>query len=239
MVGLKKLYNLVVIFTAIFLLELLLLFLLSKALIDSLARLIFHLTKSRQAVIVVLATLFLPGTIIHELAHAITAGVLMVQVGEVEFTPQIHEKGVKLGSAQIGKTDPLRAALISLAPTLLGLALILAPLFYLSLSLASGIRPSFWVYLILFYSIFVVGNTMFSSRKDLEGAVAGLILMVSILVAFYLLGLREIFFWFNQILEKSATFFQRASLFLLIPLGFDLVVLLVTKLATPKRFDNP
>lgn len=229
MVGLKKLYNLVVIFTAIFLLELLLLFLLSKALIGSLARLIFHLTKSRQAVILVLATLFLPGTIIHELAHAITAGVLMVQVGEVEFTPQIHEGGIKLGSAKIGRTDPIRAALISLAPTLLGLALILAPLFYL--------RPSFFLYLILFYLIFVVGNTMFSSSKDLAGAVAGLILMVSILIALYLLGFREIFFWFNQILQKSATFFERASLFLLIPLGLDLVVLLITKLATPK-FDN-
>lgn len=237
MVGLKKLYNLVVIFTAIFLLELLLLFLLSKALIGSLARLIFHLTKSRQAVIYTLATLFLPGTIIHELAHAITAGVLMVQVGEVEFTPQIHEKGVKLGSAQVGKTDPLRQAVIGSAPVIVGLGMILGSLVYLSSSILSGQSYSWWVYLLVFYLIFTIGNTMFSSSKDLAGVVAGLILVVSILIALYLLGFREFFIWFNLILQKSATFFQRASLFLLIPLGLDLVVLLITKLATPK-FDN-
>lgn len=216
-------------FLLLVLFELLLLFLFSKALINALAHLIFHLTKSHRAVILVLATLFLPGTIIHELAHAITAGVLMVPVGEVEFTPQIHEGGIKLGSAKIGRSDPLRTALISLAPTLLGLALILIPLFYL--------KPSFFVYLILFYLIFVVSNTMFSSKKDLEGVVAGLILMVSILVAFYLLGFREIFVWFSKILEESRSFFERSSLFLLIPLGLDLVVLLATKLVSP-RFDN-
>ena len=47
--------------------------------------------------------LFLPGTVIHELAHVLSAGVLLVHVGEVEFMPQQTPEGIKLGSAQIGQ----------------------------------------------------------------------------------------------------------------------------------------
>src|SRR3989442_1579645 len=112
-------------FLLFFLLELLSLFFFSKLLINALARLFYFFTHSHRATVSFLAALLLPGTIIHELSHIITAGVLMVHTGEMEFTPQIREDEVKLGSAQIGKTDPFRRALIGVAPVILGSAAIL------------------------------------------------------------------------------------------------------------------
>lgn len=223
-------------FLGIFFVELLILFLFSKALIKSLAQLIFFLSKSREVGVYSLAILFFPGTIIHELSHAIVAGVLMVHVGEVEFTPQIHEGGVKLGSAQVGKTDPIRGALIGVAPVIIGLTIILGLLFFFSSGFLQGKEFSFWVYLLLFYLIFVIGNTMFSSRKDLEGAVGGLILSISILTAFYLLGFREVFIFLNQIISVELVgFFQKSSLFLIVPLVLDFLVILFAKFLVSRK----
>src|SRR4051812_26423996 len=101
-----------IIFTGVFLLEIICLYFFSKLLIQSIAQIVYSKTHSHKAIVYVLAVLFLPGTIIHELAHAITAGVMLVHVGEIEFVPQITERGVKLGSAQIGVTDPIRRSLI-------------------------------------------------------------------------------------------------------------------------------
>ena len=60
------------------------LFLLSKSLSGQLGLLIFRLTESREWTAGVLAVLFLPGTIVHEFAHAAFAHALGVYVGEIE-----------------------------------------------------------------------------------------------------------------------------------------------------------
>jgi len=100
----------------LFIFELILLFFLSKKLINSLARIIFRLTKNHKAVVNILAIIFLPGTIIHELAHLLFAGLMMVPVGELSVVPEVDERGVKLGSVQIGKTDPIRGTIVGMAP---------------------------------------------------------------------------------------------------------------------------
>lgn len=96
------------IFFILFAIEMILLFFLSKRLIKSLSLALFRITKSHSAVINTLAIIFLPGTIFHELSHLLTAGVLLVPVGEIKALPEIEKSGVKLGSVQIGKADPFR-----------------------------------------------------------------------------------------------------------------------------------
>jgi hypothetical protein len=214
--------NETLIFLSLFVIELLLLFYFSRLVIKSLGQILFRLTKSHRGTIWGLAFLFLPGTVIHELAHAITAGVLMVHVGTVEMMPEIHEDGIKLGSAQIGRTDPIRRALIGVAPVLVGLCIILGMMFLVGSSLKTGLLP-FWGYLVIIYLLFEISNTMFSSKKDMEGFSIFLVLLLSIVIGFYLLSGQQFFSGLEILLNQDvAEFFKAASLLMLIPIIIDL-----------------
>ncbi|MBI2596084.1 hypothetical protein HYW46_05120 [Candidatus Daviesbacteria bacterium] len=208
------------IFLLLFLVELVSLFFCSKLLIRALAGLFYHLTKSHRITVHLLAFLFLPGTLIHELSHVLAAGALLVPVGNFELMPEIREDGVKLGSAQIGKTDPLRRALIGVAPVFFGVSIIIGVLYYLSAR--SDVR--FWIFLALFYILFEAANTMFSSKKDLEGTLEVGFLIVGLFAAFYLLKFDAVFLWIGEILTKYEAQIQKADTFLLVPVIFDLVV---------------
>lgn len=217
-----------------FFLELILLFFLSRQLTQSLMRLIYRLTKSRESTVNVLAFLYLPGTIIHELSHILTAGVLMVHVGNAEFMPEIREGSVKLGSAEIGQTDPFRRALIGLAPVILGIALIAGAVWYVFIfSQAFSIVKL----VILLYLLFEVSNTMFSSPKDLEGLLEVSALIISLFIAFYFLNITLPFNLISNFLSNNQELIKKVDLFLLLPIGVDLTVFTATKLFTPSK--NP
>src|SRR5258708_2029001 len=103
-------------FAFLFFAELFLLFLMSRTLTRLLSSFLFRLTRSKKLTIYTLSVLFFPGTLIHELSHAVMAGILFVPVAHMEFIPKIEEGGVKLGSIAVAKTDPLRRLLIGMAP---------------------------------------------------------------------------------------------------------------------------
>lgn len=219
------------IFSILFLSELILLFFLSKKLVNSLAQLIYKFTRSHRAVVHTLAVMFLPGTIIHELAHLLFAGVMLVPVGELSVVPEIEEGGVKLGSVQIGKTDPFRRMIIGVAPFLLGIILI----FSIFLFVNFGVNP-WWQIALGLYFLFEIGNTMFSSRKDIEGSILFVILIFTlsavIFIAWYFLSPVSLQnFWGylnNQNLEFALNFFKQASIYLLIPVILDLLIIFLT-----------
>ncbi len=213
-----------------FVFELSLLFLLSRKLVSCLAQILYKFTKSHRFVVHTLALIFLPGTMIHELAHLLFAGIMLVPVGELSVIPVIEEKGVRLGSVQIGKTDPFRRTIIGVAPVLLGMVLI----FSIFMLVKIGVSP-WWQILLALYFIFQIGNTMFSSRKDIEGSILFAVLtMVScgaVLGSLYFLRpllLQDI--WLSIIkmdLGFLVSFFQRASLYLIIPVTLDLLTILL------------
>lgn len=222
------------VYFVIFLAELLSLFLFSKLLTNSLARLFYFFTRSHKGTVSLLAALYLPGTIIHEMSHVLVAGALLVHSGEIEFLPQIREDGVKLGSAEIGVTDPLRRALIGLAPVILGSALILGLLAYLN-HLITLNQASIWAYLIIFILIFELANTMFSSKKDLEGTLGVIIIVGSFISACYLLGFGDLFNWIGKLyIDHYQSFFQSAIYQLLVPIGLDLAFYLSVKVLIHK-----
>jgi len=113
-------------FTVILLAELLILFLFSRAVTGSLAGMIHLFTRSRKLSISLLVILFLPGTIIHELAHLLSAGMMMVPVGEIEILPKIENDSVHLGSVEVAQTDIFRRAIIGLDPLFFGTGVILS-----------------------------------------------------------------------------------------------------------------
>lgn len=223
------------IFVIIFLAELSSLFYFSKLLTTSLAQLFYFLTKSHRATVSLLAAIYLPGTVIHELSHVITAGVLMVHTGEMEFTPQIREDGVKLGSAEIGKTDPIRRALIGVAPVILGSAAIIALLVYFH-NLITTHQVSLWAYPVVFYLLFELSNTMFSSPKDLEGTLGVLVIIISFFIAIYLLGFQQVFQTINTLFTRFLLEPTKlAALLMLIPIGVDIIVYLLVSFLTNRK----
>jgi hypothetical protein len=223
-----------VIFLLLFLFEIILLSFLSKHLINSIFRLVYYISKSRAVSAHFLAFIFLPGTIIHELSHVICAGVLMVHTGEIEFIPEIHEGGIKLGSAEIGITDPIRRSLIGIAPVLIGLLIIIGGLYLFSSNLLLGKSYSIWIYLAIFYALFVVGNTMFSSNKDLEGVLGVVVLIVSVLIAIYMLGFSGLFVFLGNLIHNNSSYIYKSNLFLLAPIAVNLVIIGFTSLVVKK-----
>ncbi len=223
-------------FVLSFTLEIVLLFFLSKKLIKALSITFYRIFKNHKAVVSALAVLFLPGTIVHELAHLLTAGIMLVPVGEISVLPEVEEGGVKLGSVQIGKVDPFRLTIVGVAPVLLGMLSILGILYFAQTSQ----NLSWWQIILGLYLIFEISNTMFSSKKDIEGTIG---FVVAILVVI-LLVVGTLYFWKPQLLqdiwlylnsqnlEAVSKFFRLSSLYLLVPLTLDLLIILLT---TPFR----
>lgn len=212
------------IFLLLFFVELILLFILSRSLSRSLSLLLYKAIRSEKWAVWLLALLFLPGTIIHELAHFLTAAILMVHVGEIEFMPKVRENTVKLGSVAIGHTDILRRATIGFAPVLVGVACLSATFFYFS---SFPLSPWFLNLLLAFVIIFEVGNTMFSSSRDVEGTwQAGLFLaFVGLLLYALKIPIPQSFIswvWSTQHQE----FVRMLSLYMLIPLAIDGLIIL-------------
>lgn len=169
-----------------------------------------------------MAWLFFPGTVLHELSHAISAGVMGVRVGTMEFVPTIDGDRVKLGSVQIAQTDFFRRFLIGAAPFFVGTTILLTILFYAS---QNNLYQNYWMILLIGYLVFEIGNTMFSSKKDMEGTIELLATIIVLVIIFYFLGVRLPAFNPDTIFENTIVkdVLQKGSLFLLVPIVIDSV----------------
>lgn len=171
----------------VLILELVVLFLLSKILTSELSQFLYRLSKSHTITIWSMALIFLPGTIIHEFSHAIMAKILFVYVGKMELMPQQRGETLKLGSVEVGKTDIVRNFLIGIAPFLSGTILLLAILYFSFRNNVFGLNA---LTIVVLYALFVIANTMYSSKKDMEGAIELFLVIVLPIVVLYFLGVR-------------------------------------------------
>lgn len=207
----------------LFFFQLLFLFLLSRLVHRRISHFFFSVTKSIKMTVSVMAFLFLPGTLLHEISHFLMAHLMFVPVGEMTLTPKIEGTSVRLGSVMIGKTDPLRRLLIGVAPFLIGTCIILGTLF---LAQEYQAWKNIWLSIGIIYILFEIGNTMFSSKKDLEGAVSLVILLTVIISLLFILGIRIPLDTIQQIFSDTVvhTFYQ-GVIFLSIPIGIDLLLI--------------
>jgi len=206
-----------------FVVEIILLYSLARKVQIGFGRFFYKLTKSEKQSSYLLAVFFLPGTFVHEMAHFLTALFLLVPVGQIELMPEIIEgKGVKLGSVPIGKTDIFRRALVGFAPIIFGVGIILA---MLSISVSNNYLENSWVTALIIYLIFEIGNTMFMSKRDLEGAWKLLIVVIFIIAIFYFIGFRFDPVSFNNLFSESVTeVFKTGDLFLAVPIAINVVL---------------
>lgn len=115
--------------------------------------------------LILYSLLVLPGTIIHELSHWITAEILLVRTGEIKIFPDAGDDASqkRLGSVATERTGPLRGFVIGIAPFVSGLAILLV----LGRLLADGWGIyAWWVLALLIYGIMVIGNSMMISESD-------------------------------------------------------------------------
>ncbi len=155
------------------------------------------------------------------------AQLLFVHAGDIRLIPELHGHEVKLGSVGIGHSDPFRRFLIGAAPFLFGTLIILT-------TIITGIhydtlnKP--WLLAIIGYLTFEIGNTMFSSKKDMEGAIELLIALVIIIGILLLFRIHIETPIISLVQTKSLEpLFRTCCLILAAPLVLDIVIIVAMK----------
>lgn len=130
-------------------------------------RSLFAATKNLTFSTYAVAAIYLPGVIIHELSHLVMAVFLLLDVRGMSFIPHAQPMpngiGLQLGSVEYYRRDPIRGALVGVAPFIFGI--IILYLLFVSpflTSLESPVRE-----FVLSYLVFIISSTMFSSKQDL------------------------------------------------------------------------
>lgn len=205
--------------------EIIILYFFSRSLTKNLSYILHRFLKHKKLTVYILAILFLPGTIIHEFSHQLMAELLFVRTGRIHLIPEIVGNDIKMGHAEIQITDPIRRFFIGIAPFIFGIFILLSSI-YLSMKYFSS--ENLWIIIILLYVVFQIGNTMFASKKDMEGAFALIFITSIIISALYLLGIRISINEFAQI-PVIIKLFRTACLYLSIPLILDFIFLLIFK----------
>lgn len=171
--------------TMIFVVELTSLHLLSRRLTQSIYDLFLRIFRNRSIAMTILIILLFPGTVIHELAHLFVAEILRVRTGKLTLVPEsLEEAEIRTGSVAIAQTDPFRRTLIGLAPVYVGITVLAALAYFLSIS--SNLYASFFI----LYSLFAVTNSMFSSKEDMKGVIPFTITVLLFAAAGYFAGFR-------------------------------------------------
>jgi uncharacterized membrane protein YiaA len=211
------------IFLGIFLLELIVLLLLSRALTMHLSSWLYRLGMSERVAMHSLAILLLPGTFLHEFSHYLMSVVLRVKVYGMSLLPKDIGGGqIKMGTLEHAKTDLLRDLLIGAAPFILGNIILFFLLTYSTSHNPFGFN---WTTLLVGLVVFEIGNTMFSSKKDMEGAGKFLLILTAIFLVAYLIGWRISIEQLDQILPASLiNIIKQANIFLLLPIVIDSVL---------------
>lgn len=161
-----------------------------------------------------LSLLFLPGTLVHELAHVFMAMILGVGIGKIDLFPKINGEEVRLGSVEVYKSDPFRRFFIGVAPLFVGMLGIYGVLGYVENKY------------IIYYLLFIIANTMFSSKKDMEGVMPLLVTVIFFTLVIFGMGVQipsEVWQQLNMMSESGARL-------LMVPLALNIFVIVLGKL---------
>jgi hypothetical protein len=142
------------------------------------------------------ALIFLPGTIVHELSHLIIAIIFRVPAGELNIFPSVKDDGsVRAGSVKIARVDPFRQTIVGIAPLIIGLVLVyvISLVFFPSFTFIRNTSYGILYTIIGIYFLFLVTTTMFTSRKDLDSFLIVAPIITLLLISFYIAGVRVSF----------------------------------------------
>lgn len=217
----------------ILLLEFIVLFVTSRFLFKSIYALLYSVFRSQRVAIFLLSLFFLPGVFVHEMSHMIIAELLQVKTHGIEFIPELSGQSLKMGSVKVEQSDIIRRLLIGIAPVVIGSSFLAVSLFVLnniySYSQIFSSITSFLVTVGVGFVIFVVTNTMFSSKKDVEGLFEIAIVLLIVILAVYFMGLRPHEWLLPFLIQgKTQIAIQKIDALISIPVGINVFVVLVS-----------
>jgi|SRR3989344_3520825 len=203
------------------LIELFLLFIISKKVLLGVSRLIYEVTNSKRLTVYVTSVLFLPGTFLHEMSHFIFALFTLVPVGEVDLVPELlDDASVRMGSVKIGKTDPVRNFFIAIAPSVAGIGAIGVISYFFN-------QVNIIVQILFIYLVFTISNTMFSSKKDMQEVWKLVVFLLILGIVIYFLGINLTSLVYILKKREISVFFENMESVLLFPLALDIVLLFI------------
>lgn len=187
-------------------------------------------TDNNGLIFSIIAVLFLPGTIVHEAAHFVTALILLLPVKSMVIFPEFEGGEIRLGKVTYERRDFIRGVLVGIAPFFVGTGLLffmLSSNIFFDLNL--GLKALF------LYLVFSVSSNMFSSKTDLRDLALIVPVIIFAAIILYVLGvdvnivLSKRDFWavFNDIIIKINNYFVYV---LLINLGLFALIKTVNKL---------
>ena len=178
----------------------------------------------------------LPGILLHEGSHWITAKVLGLKTGKFSFTPNTVKGQIVLGSVEVQRSNAFKDSLVGLAPFLAGtLALLILGyavfdvgalgrawednawqrMFNLLVGTLRVDDAFLWLYL-----VFAISNAMLPSKSDRRAWPAFIILMVVLAVVLYFLGLTDELM--QGLKRPAATVFGYLGIALSVAIGANL-----------------
>jgi len=181
------------------------------------------ITRNDNLIFSLISLIYLPGTIIHEFGHFIMAMILFLKVTDISIFPEWKDNYIKLGSVLYEKKDYLRSILVGIAPLFSGLFFFFF-IAYFNLLPSENILINFF----LFYLMFAVSSTMFSSKQDLKDVIFVIPFVVVIVGIVYILGIDIRGLFNHQGMLILTSFSQQINLYLFISLliNLSLVILL-------------
>jgi len=170
---------------------------------NSFVRLSLKSTRSPKLGIFTYSLLYFPGTLIHELSHALMAIFLGVRTGKLHLFPKFDPKtkSLALGSVEIEKKDFFRLSLIGAAPTFFGILIIYFLTLWrfpnLSITQLSDIPSTFFSFLtqtlsalelITLYLIITIAGSFHLSSSDRRPFPLVIIFSLPLIILIYFLN---------------------------------------------------
>lgn len=180
----------------------------------SLNTLVFTLEKflPRSIVFGIISLLFFPGTVVHELAHAITAVCLLLPVRSIHLIPEWDHKSIHLGHVTYEKRGLWRSIIVGLAPLPFGMVALWVVLqWHLPVWLTG-------------YLMFVISSTMFSSKSDLVDAIyiIPLVIVLGVVWFFFPTAVAGPVTW---LLTNAQPYITIANTYVMIAIGIHVVII--------------
>lgn len=178
---------------------------LSRAISGEIQFLVYQLTRSKDAPTLAIFLIFLPGVIIHEAAHWLTARLLGLKTGKFRVWPKRQGRHIGLGSVSVQSLNPVTDSLVGMAPLVVGSILVsligyyIFNAYHVADTLAQGrVLEGFHTYwaalgtpdgALWAYLLFAIANAMMPSASDREplrpvliyaGCAAGLYILLGL-----------------------------------------------------------
>lgn len=166
----------------IFLIQIFLLSSISNKIFNQIYTYLFKLLRNERIVVFIVGLLFMPGTFIHELSHAITAIFLGAKLKSFSIWPKFENNTIKLGYAEVTKLDTFRNTLIGISPLIFG---IIINYFLIEMFIGASLNLKF----LYFYFIFQISNSMFLSESDVKELKYLSLILIIIFSILYILDL--------------------------------------------------